>query len=147
MIGEQALRITDVCILVADIQRTVDFYTGVLGFRLRRRADGFADFHSEAVTLAAWELGHMAAHVGIANIPAPPRAHKACIAARLDKPADIDAAYDRLRAQGVVFAGPPADHPWNARCAYFTDPDDHVWELYAWYPDGPRHDFDSGASA
>ncbi len=31
----------------------------------------------------------------------------------------------------------PADYPWNARCAYFTDPDDTLWELYAWLEGGP----------
>lgn len=137
------LRITDICLLVADIERAVQFYTRVLGFRLRRRAEGFADFHSDGVTLAAWELGHMSAHSGVANVKAPPRAHKACVAVRLATPADIDAMHDRLQALGVAFAGPPADYPWNARCAYFTDPDDNVWEIYAWYPEGPKHDFDS----
>jgi len=31
-------RITDVCLLVADIERTVEFYVDKLGFRLRRLA-------------------------------------------------------------------------------------------------------------
>nr|HMQ57856.1 VOC family protein [Rhizobiaceae bacterium] len=79
-----ALKITDVCLLVEDIERAVQFYSGVLGFRLRRRAEGFADFHSEGVTLAAWELGHMSAHSGVADVKVPPRAHKACVAVRLD---------------------------------------------------------------
>lgn len=137
------LRITDICVLVTDIQRTVDFYTNVLGFKLRRRAEGFADFHSEDVTLAAWELGHISKHCGVHNVPAPKLAHKACIALRLAATAEVDAMYERLKAKGVPFASLPGDYPWNARCAYFTDPDDTVWEIYAWYPDGPKHDFDS----
>ena len=55
-----------------------------------------------------------------------------------------------LQASAVIsvfalmrFVSAPGDYPWNARCAYFTDPDDNVWEIYAWYPDGPKHDFDS----
>ncbi|TGV95582.1 VOC family protein, partial [Mesorhizobium sp. M2E.F.Ca.ET.154.01.1.1] len=35
-------RISDVCLLVENIERTVDFYVEKLGFRLRRRAEGFA---------------------------------------------------------------------------------------------------------
>ena len=73
------LKITDVCLLVEDIQRAVDFYTKVLGFRLRRRAEGFADFHSDGVTLAAWELDHINRHCGVSNVRAPSKAHKACI--------------------------------------------------------------------
>lgn len=137
------LKITDVCLLVENIQRAVDFYTNVLGFRLRRRAEGFADFHSEGITLAAWEIDHINRHCGVSNVRAPVGAHKACIAARLSSPAEIDAMHQRLTAQGVHFVSEPADYPWNARCAYFTDPDENVWEIYAWYPDGPKHDFDT----
>ena len=36
--------ISDVCLLVEDIERTVDFYVDKLGFRLRRRAEGFRRF-------------------------------------------------------------------------------------------------------
>ena len=137
------IRITDICLLVEDIQRTVDFYTNVLGFRLRRRAEGFADFHSDGVTLAAWELDHINRHCGVSNKRAPAKAHKACVAVQLPAPDDIDAMHAKLVAQGVDFVSPPADYPWNARCAYFTDPDDNVWEIYAWHSDGPKHDFDS----
>ena len=69
------LKITDICLLVEDIQRAVDFYTKVLGFRLRRRAEGFADFHSDGVTLAAWELDHINRHCGVSNVRAPSKAH------------------------------------------------------------------------
>jgi catechol 2,3-dioxygenase-like lactoylglutathione lyase family enzyme len=140
------IRITDICLLVEDIQRTVDFYTNVLGFRLRRRAEGFADFHSEGVTLAAWELDHINRHCGVSNKRAPAKAHKACVAVQLPAPSDIDAMHAKLVAQGVDFVSPPADYPWNARCAYFTDPDDNVWEIYAWHSEGPKHDFDSSHS-
>ncbi len=142
-----SMRITDICLLVEDIQRAVDFYTKVLGFRLRRRAEGFADFHSEGVTLAAWEIDHINRHCGVSNVRAPRMAHKACVAVRLGTPADIDAMHARLTSQGVTFVSPPSDYPWNARCAYFADPDDNVWEIYAWYPEGPKHDFDSSGES
>ena len=139
-------RITDVCLLVEDIQRAVDFYTNVLGFTLRRRAEGFADFQSEDVILAAWEIDHINRHCGVSNVRAPAWAHKACIAVNLPTPDDVDAMHRKLLALGVSFVSPPTDYPWNARCTYFTDPDDNVWELYAWYPDGPKHDFDSSTN-
>ncbi|WP_187972834.1 VOC family protein [Aquibium microcysteis] len=130
-------RISDICLLVEDIQRTVDFYVDRLGFRLRRRAEGFADFHGEGVTLAAWEIGHISRHTGVSDVRAPRAAHKACVAVRLDAPAEIDRVHAALSAKGVPFQGPPADYVWNARCAYFTDPDGTLWELYAWLDGGP----------
>jgi uncharacterized protein len=147
MSNKSSMKITDCCLLVENIERAVEFYTNVLGFRLRRRAEGFADFHSEGVTLAAWEIDHINRLCGVSNVRAPARAHKACIAVRLETPADIDEMHTRLLGQGVTFVSNPADYPWNARCAYFTDPDDNVWEIYAWHAGGPKHDFDTSYTA
>ena len=134
---EKIKKITDVCLLVDDIERTVEFYTHKLGFTLRRRAEGFADFHTDGVTLAAWELDHIHEHTGVSNTRSPKEAHKACVAVELDEPADVEAIYTELNQRGVPFYGPPQDYVWNARCAYFTDPDGTLWELYAWLDGGP----------
>ena len=52
-------------------------------------------------------------------------------------PKDLDPLHAELTAKGVPFYGPPENYVWNARCAYFTDPDDTLWELYAWLDGGP----------
>jgi uncharacterized protein len=127
--------ISDVCVLVEDIERSVRFYSERLGFRLRHRAEGFADFTGAGLTLALWEINHISRHTGISNKRGP-GAHKACIAVHLPTPADVDACHAELSAKGVVFSGPPADYPWNARCCYFSGPDDELWELYAWHQGG-----------
>ncbi len=135
--------ITDICFLVAEVERSIAFYTGKLGFRLRRRAEGFADFTGAGpTTLALWEIGHIAAHTGVSGDRAGPRVHKACAAVELASPAAVDEAYRSLSEVGIVFEGPPADHVWNARCCYFADPDGNLWELYAWLPGGPVGDVD-----
>jgi catechol 2,3-dioxygenase-like lactoylglutathione lyase family enzyme len=133
----QAHKITDVCLLVEDIDRTVDFYVNKLGFKLRRKAEGFADFYNDGLTLAAWELDHINAHCGVSNQRSPAGAHKACVAMQLDDAADIDRLYGELSARGVSFYREPADYVWNARCVYFSDPDGTLWELYAWIGAGP----------
>jgi catechol 2,3-dioxygenase-like lactoylglutathione lyase family enzyme len=43
---------------------------------------------------------------------------------------DVDATYQRLAAQGVVFDSAPADQTWLWREAYLRDPDGHVLCLY-----------------
>lgn len=131
------VRITDVCLLVEDIERTIDFYADKLGFRVRRRAEGFADFHAEGVTLAAWELDHIHRHAGVSGVRSPREGHKTCVAVELPTPGEIDRWYGELSAKGVPFYRPPADYGWNARCAYFHDPDGTLWELYAWIGAGP----------
>ena len=127
--------ISDVCVLVEDIERSIQFYSERLGFKLKHRAEGFADFSGAGLTLALWETDHISRHTGISNKRGP-GAHKACIAVHLPTPADVDACHAELSAKGVVFSGPPADYPWNARCCYFAGPDDELWELYAWHQGG-----------
>ncbi len=129
--------ITDICILVEDVERTVQFYTEKLGFELRRRAEGFADFHGAQITLAAWEIDHIHTHAGVSNIRAPRGAHKACIAVELESLEILTDLYNELTANGVLFQEEPKYYPWNAYCAYFSDPDGTLWELYTWGDGGP----------
>jgi hypothetical protein len=129
--------ITDFCFLVDSVERSLEFYKGKLGFKLRTRAEGFADFTSEKVALALWEIDHIAATVGISNRRGGPGVHKACAAIELAKPQEINELYESLVARGVAFVSPPKDYPWRARCAYFFDPDENLWEIYSWL-DGKR---------
>jgi catechol 2,3-dioxygenase-like lactoylglutathione lyase family enzyme len=132
--------ITDICFLVRDIDRAAAFYVDRMGFAPRRRAPGFADFKGAGITLALWEIAHIAETTGVSGHLAPPGAHKACAAMELSSPGQVDSAYEDLRKAGVTFHAPPADYPWNARCAYFADLDDNLWELYAWLAGGPVGD-------
>jgi uncharacterized protein len=137
MVGfAQRHAISDVCVLCEDVERSIRFYRDRLGFKLRHRAEGFADFSGAGLTLALWEIDHISRHTGVAATRGA-GAHKACIAVKLPAPAEVDACYDELTASGVAFQGPPADYPWNARCCYFSGPDDELWELYAWLDGGP----------
>jgi catechol 2,3-dioxygenase-like lactoylglutathione lyase family enzyme len=138
----QSHPITDICFLVRDLDRAASFYVERMGFVPRRRAPGFADFKGAGITLALWEIAHIAETTGVSNRVAPPRVHKACAAMEVATPVLVDAAYDELSAAGIVFHGPPADYSWNARACYFADPDDNLWEIYAWREGGPVGDLD-----
>ncbi|MGN9843191.1 VOC family protein [Nonomuraea sp. H19] len=127
--------ITDVCVVTQDLERAIRFYTGPLGLTLDHRMEGFADFHGLGIALAVWAADHLRATTGVAA-SAGGHGSAVMIAVRLDTPADVDARYHELSRAGVRFQAPPKDYPWNARCAYFTGPDDELWELYAWYDGG-----------
>jgi lactoylglutathione lyase len=43
--------------------------------------------------------------------------------------ADIDAAYEELKAKGVTFLRPPTDQNWGLRTAHFADPEGNIWEI------------------
>ena len=131
--------ITDICILVHNVERSIDFYTKRLGFKLRRRAEGFADFSGAGLTLAAWEIRHIGEHTGVKSRDGE-GFYNTAIAVELPTPAEVDACYAELGSKGVTFKGPPANYPWNARCCYFLGPDGEPWELYAWLEGGPVGD-------
>ncbi|MDH3663231.1 MAG: VOC family protein [Alphaproteobacteria bacterium] len=143
MLGGKA-KISDVCMICKDLDRSIAFYRDKLGFQLRREADGFADFKSESVVLALWEGRHIGEHVGIAESLVDPSVHKVMTAIEVPDAAEVDTLHASLGANGVVMHGPPKAYPWNAYAFYFADPDGNLWEVYAWVgdPDGYHETFD-----
>lgn len=43
--------------------------------------------------------------------------------------ADVNAAYEELKAKGVTFVRPPTDQRWGLRTAHFADPEGNLWEI------------------
>ena len=43
--------------------------------------------------------------------------------------ADVDAAYEALKAKGVKFVRPPTNQRWGLRTAHFADPEGNLWEI------------------
>jgi len=43
--------------------------------------------------------------------------------------ADVDNAYEDLKAKGVTFLRPPTDQPWGLRTAHFSDLEGNLWEI------------------
>jgi catechol 2,3-dioxygenase-like lactoylglutathione lyase family enzyme len=43
--------------------------------------------------------------------------------------ANVDAAYEELKAKGVTFVLPPTNQPWGLRMAHFADPAGTLWEI------------------
>jgi catechol 2,3-dioxygenase len=120
------VRIGHVHLKVADIERSLGFYSGVLGFELKQRYGPGAAF------LAAGGYHH---HIGInvwesrGGSPPPPRAtglyHLAIL---YPDRATLADALRRLIAAGVPLDG-AADHGVS-EALYLRDPDDNAVELY-----------------
>jgi catechol 2,3-dioxygenase-like lactoylglutathione lyase family enzyme len=128
---DQLHAISDICLLVQDLDRSIAFYTEKLGFTIKRRTEGFVSFESRGVSLVVWQSSY---------VPDEPRPlshspsrsdHRACVSVRLPSGDDVDQWYRELSALDVPFQRLPANYPWGARSCYFTDPDNILWELYA----------------
>jgi uncharacterized protein len=122
--------LTDVCLLVADVTRSVAFYRDRMGFSLKRLDTGFAEFWTRGVILALWQRDDIGTNLAQPDLL---RGGASCmVAVRFETIGEVDAEYARLKDAGVTFLEPPHAYAWNAHCAYFRDPDGHLWELYYW---------------
>lgn len=117
---------------VADLDRSLDFYCGVLGFELVERVGSAVAFVSAGgyhhhLGLNTWESR--------ASSPPPP-GHTGLyhFAIRYPRRADLAAAVARLLALEVPLAG-AADHGVS-EAVYLADPDGNRLELYWDRPEG-----------
>ena len=131
-----ALRnLTDIALFVSDLERAIAFYGDTLGFELKRRDIGFAEFRTEGVGLALWEVSDVTKALDLAETPR--QGLSTMVAVRVETAESVEALYDELTAKGVTIVKAPTTHAWNARSNYFSDPDGNLWEIYAWV-DAPR---------
>ena len=99
---------------VADLDRSIRFYTQTLGFQVTERRDDL-QFAHVSCGVQGLQLGLSAAG------PKPPDA--GTIVLNFGVQGDIEAARAALVARGVVFDGPTVVIPGKVRLASFKDPD------------------------
>ncbi|NUB45078.1 VOC family protein [Fertoebacter nigrum] len=121
-----ATRIGHVHLKVADLERAIGFYSGVLGFELTQR------YGTQAAFLSAGGYHH---HIGLNTWESrggtpPPAGHTGLYHTAVLFPdrASLGAALQRLIAAGIPLDG-AADHGVS-EALYLTDPDGNGVELY-----------------
>ncbi len=115
-----------VVLVVEELDRSLRFYTEVLGLELRSRSGAFAQLETGQTRLALYERRAMADTLGRAIRAPDPDAPGFEIGFVVD---DADAAYAELVGAGAAPVTPPADRPWGQRTGYVGDPDGHLIEL------------------
>ena len=117
---------------VADLQRSVDFYCGVLGCEIARRRDDLGMLHLRAgasmIDIVALD-GEVGRRGGAAPGPEGRNLDHLCL--RVD-PFDGQALIDYLRGQGVELLGPVQTRfgaEGSGPSIYMRDPDGNVVEL------------------
>ncbi|MFB8386765.1 VOC family protein [Microbacterium sp. NPDC055910] len=138
--------ITDICLITPDLDGSIAFYVETLGFTLRSRMPGFADFQGPGVILALWESGQLEKTTGVPGHAAAGPGRTVMLACEVESPAEIDRIYEEYRGRGVHFSAEPRDYPWNARCIYFDGPNGEFWEFFAWYEGGEPGIVDAGSA-
>ncbi len=119
-----------VVLIVADLDRSISFYTELLGLTLQHRTDTYAQIEAGTTRLGLYTRQAMEQTLGVALGLAPGAACDAVPAFELGfKVADVDAAHSELVAAGASSAAPPTTRPWGQRTAYLRDPDGNLIEL------------------
>ena len=133
----ESLPLTATTLLVSNVERSLAFYRDQVGLKLYRLNEGFACFKTECAILALWEASHVERSMGIRLSSRSEGSQGIILACELQTTDAVDDHYGRLLRNGVPFLGEPRAYPWNVYAAFFSDPDDHLWEIFAWREGGP----------
>ena len=115
-----------VILIVRDLDRALNFYTGVLGLGLAHRSGDYAQLQTGATRLGLYTRNAMEKILAVALEPPAANAPGFEIGFKV---ADVDTAYAELLAHGAPPVTPPTDRFWGQRTAYVRDPDGHLIEL------------------
>ena len=128
-------RLSFVTLGVADFERSVRFYTEVLGLvRLNRDAD-VAFFELGRTWLALYPRPLLAADAGVPDDGAG--FARFSLAHNVRQPEEVDALLAAVAAGGARIVKPASKAEWGGRTGYFADPDGFLWEV-AWNPHFPH---------
>ena len=121
------LRSLDYTILIVeDLERSLRFYTEVLGIPLKHRAPDYAQLATENTRLALYTRDAMSRTLGRPLARPDPDAPGCEIGFLVS---DVAAAFETLTSLGAHPVQKPTQRPWGQRTAYLRDPDGHLIEL------------------
>src|SRR5918999_6241548 len=130
------MHIEQVALIVEDYDRAIEFFVGALGFELVEDSPALTNDGRPKRWVVVRPPG---AHTGLLLARADGTEQAAAVGRqfagrvglflRVD---DFDAAYERMRAAGVEFAGEPRDEPYGG-VVVFVDVAGNRWDLL-----GPR---------
>jgi len=112
-----------------DIDRMKNFYTQVLGFKIKSDLGGYVEFESSGVRFAICKRSVMYQYSDEYWRKASGQAFE--LAFPCEDPDDIDESYKKLVEMGATPVHPPENMPWNQRTALFADPDGNIHEIFA----------------
>ena len=132
-------RIDVITLAVADLERSLSFYSNVLGLDSpgvtgtqfagdeTQPAGAVVMFPLDGgLTLALYPRSELAKDAEIP--PGPAQSGEFSIGQFVATRSDVDALLARARAAGAIVT-PPYDRPWGIYSGYFRDLDGHLWEV------------------
>ena len=123
--------IDHITIVAKDMDKSVEFYVGVLGMRQVRRPDfGFPGRWFQAGQTQI-HLNQESAEAGSAGVPLSGGSEISRAFHYAFSVDDCDTVAAHLQQQGIKIVGGPRTRPDGARQLYLRDPDNHLVELFS----------------
>lgn len=124
-------RISLVTLGVNDIERARGFYEA-MGWRRANAHAEVAFFQAGGMVLALWSRKELAKDAGLADRGGG--FSGIALAYNTRSRNEVDAVLSEAERAGGRIVKPGADTFWGGYSGYFSDPDDHLWEV-AWNPE------------
>jgi hypothetical protein len=131
-------RITVITLGVDDLARAVHFYRdglglateGIIGAEYEHGAVAFFELEG-GLKLALWARASLAHDAGLAVTPRSPT--ELTLGHNVASAAEVDRIMSEAQRAGARIIKPAAPTFWGGYAGYFSDPDDHLWEI-VWNP-------------
>lgn len=131
-------RITVITLGVSDLERSVAFYRDGLGLPTEGIIGGEFEYGAvaffrlqEGLRLAVWPRTSIARDAGVPL--QPPSATELTIGHNVANRGEVDALMAQAERAGAQIIKPAKPTFWGGYAGYFSDPDDHLWEV-VWNP-------------
>jgi catechol 2,3-dioxygenase-like lactoylglutathione lyase family enzyme len=112
---------------VTDLQRSQDFYSQILGWKISRPQEGIAFFQAGGVVLALFPREELEKDALIPSTDAGTAG--VALAYNAQSEAEVDEIIQDLKAKGVKIIKEPQKVFWGGYSSYFADPDGYRWEV------------------
>ena len=131
-------RITLITLGVGDLERAVRFYRdglgwkteGIVGKEFEHGAVAFFELRN-GLKLALWPRKSLSLDSGLPV--GKPSSTDIYLAHNVRSHAEVDAVMVEAKAAGATIVKPAQKTFWGGYAGYFSDPDQHLWEV-AWNP-------------
>ena len=124
--------ITLITLGVSNLQRSVAFYEGGLGLPRSNNSQAIAFFQMRGTILSLYPWDKLAED---AQVPSSGSGFRGfTLSHNVASREEVDQILDQAVKAGAKLAKPAQKAAWGGYHGYFSDPDDHLWEV-AWNPD------------
>lgn len=130
-------RLTVVTLGVRNLQIATEFYRAVLATTPNTSNDGVTFIELPGVWLSLFPVEHLAKDIAPDISPVRSGFNGMTLAHNARSKEELMAIIEKARSAGATILKEPQDTFWGGFGAYFSDPDDYIWEI-VW---GPMFEF------